>query len=79
MTIDDAIKALQQRKEDGVKAVLISWWEADKFDLPDDDTWRQAAEDTEYVMDWAMTHARLAALVKHRINRMAANKETSAE
>lgn len=77
MTIDEAIAELEKRKQEGVESVLISWWEADKFGLSDDINWRHAAEETEAVMDWTVTHGRLSALVRHYIDKLEAAKRAN--
>jgi len=64
MTIDDAIKMLTKRKRDGVKSIIFSFWTAESFDLPDDETWEDASESVEDNMDWSYTHDRLSELLK---------------
>ena len=55
MTIDDAIKMLTESKEAGVKSIILSFWEAESFDLPDDNNWKVISESVERDMDWSCT------------------------
>ena len=52
MLIDDAIKALQDLKEKGETAVIIAWWEADEYNMKDNEDWPFVAEQVEDRMDW---------------------------
>ena len=63
MTIDDAIKMLTKCKEDGVKSIIFSFWEAEAFDLPDDNNWKVISESVEEDMDWSCTNNDLLDLV----------------
>ena len=64
MTIDDAIKMLTKCKEEGAKSIILAFWEAESFDLPDDETWEAASESVEDGMDWSYTHDCLSELLK---------------
>ena len=55
MTIDDAIKMLTESKEAGVKSIILSFWEAESFDLLDDNNWKVISESVERDMDWSCT------------------------
>lgn len=67
MTIDDAIKMLTRCKEDGVKSIILAFWEAESFDLSDDDTWEGVSESVEDNMDWSYTHDRLSEILNEVI------------
>jgi len=67
MTIDDAIKMLTKRKRDGVKSIIFSFWTAESFDLPDDNTWECVSESVEDTMDWSTTHDRMSELLNEAI------------
>jgi hypothetical protein len=66
MTIDYAIKMLTESKEAGVKSIILSFWTAECFDLPDDDNWECASESVEDGMDWSHTHDHLSYLLKEK-------------
>jgi hypothetical protein len=67
MTIDDAIKMLTDSKEAGVKSIILAFWTAEGFDLPNDDNWECASESVEDRMDWSHTHDHLSDLLKEEI------------
>lgn len=56
MSINDAIKQLKERKAQGVKHVVLAYWEADMFEREDDDKWAADAEHIENNMDWSRAH-----------------------
>lgn len=66
MTIDEAIKRLKEAKKSGVNSVILAWWDAGSFPLPDntqrkdDDEWADVCEFVETKMDWSGTHDELA-------------------
>jgi hypothetical protein len=68
MSIDDAIKQLQDAKESGVRHIVLAYWEADMFDREDDDSWAACAQRMEDI-DWSMTHDMLS----DELNRAEAN------
>jgi len=63
MTIEQAIKQLQEAKKEGVKSIVLSWWSADIFDQLDDDAWYAATEHIEDSMDWSTTHDTMVELL----------------
>lgn len=57
MHIDKAIKILEQVKASGVKNIILATWEADSFELTEDDPeWEALAEYIDYKHDWSGTH-----------------------
>ena len=60
MSIDDAIKLLRKTKTQGVKHIVLAFWEADMFDRKDDDEWAHAAELIEDDMDWSIAHEQMS-------------------
>lgn len=64
MTIDDAIKNLQDAKESGVKNIILAWWDAGMFHRPDDESWAHDAELVDRKMDWSMTHQDIDSLLQ---------------
>jgi hypothetical protein len=56
MTIDEAIKNLQDAKTRGVKSIVLAWWSADMLARVDNDDWAHIAERVEEEMDWSNTH-----------------------
>jgi len=55
MKIDDAIKALIEVKNRGVKNIIFAHWEADLFDEKDDKDWEVICEHIDKEMDWSNT------------------------
>jgi hypothetical protein len=60
MSIDDAIKQLKDRKAQGVKHIVLAYWEADMFDHKDDDKWAGISEIIEADMDWSTAHDQMS-------------------
>ena len=63
MKIEDAIKQLKQRKDQGVKSIVLAYWEADMFDQKDNDKWEDIASIIEDQMDWSMTHDQMSQIL----------------
>lgn len=64
MTVDEAIKNLQQAKARGVKNIILAYWEAYGFGRNDDESWEEMAEHVESKMDWSRTHEDLDCLLE---------------
>lgn len=56
MTIDEAIRRLNQEKQAGIKSVIIAWWDAGMFGRIDDEAWEHAADMVDRKHDWSSTH-----------------------
>lgn len=56
MKIETAIEMLQQAQKQGVKSIVLAYWEADMFERQDDESWEVDSEYVESEMDWGMTH-----------------------
>ena len=56
MSINEAIKQLKECKANGVKHIVLAYWEADMFDREDDDKWAADAEYIENNADWSRAH-----------------------
>lgn len=67
MTIDDAIKMLTESKEAGVKSIILAFWEAESFELSDDDIWESVSGSIEDNMDWSYTHDCLSEILNEEI------------
>lgn len=63
MKIDDAIKYLQERKAQGVKHIVLAYWEADMFERNDDSAWASDAEHIEDNADWSAAHDQMTELL----------------
>lgn len=63
MKIEDAIKQLKQRKDQGVKSIVLAYWEADMFDQKDNDKWEDTASTIEDQMDWSMAHDQMSQIL----------------
>lgn len=69
MTIDEAIKRLKEAKKSGVKNVVLAWWEAGAFPLPDDtqredgNDWAAICDIIEHEMDWSNAHESIATVI----------------
>lgn len=70
MTIDEAINKLTAAKNEGVKSVVMAYWESNMFQredgapLPDDKEWEGITEAVEYQMDWSRTHDDLSMIIE---------------
>ena len=60
MSIEDAIKLLRKAKAQGVKHIVLAYWEADMFDHKDDDKWAALTGIIESDMDWSMAHDQMS-------------------
>ena len=56
MKIKQAIKQLQELEKDGVKNIILAFWEADNFDREDDKDWAEDVEIVDDSFDWSATH-----------------------
>ena len=56
MKIKQAIKQLQELEKDGVKNIILAFWEADNFDREDDKDWAEDVELVDDSFDWSATH-----------------------
>jgi hypothetical protein len=63
MTIDQAIRELQEARERGVRSIIFAYWEAQMFGLDDNRDWEAAAEQAEGGMDWSSTHENLSEII----------------
>jgi hypothetical protein len=63
MKIEDAIKQLKQRKDQGVKSIVLAYWEADMFNQKDNDKWEDVASTIEDQMDWSMAHDQMSQIL----------------
>ena len=56
MKIKQAIKELQELEKNGVKNIILAFWEADDFDREDDKSWAEDVEIVDDSFDWSATH-----------------------
>ena len=66
MTIDEAIKNLQDAKARGVKSIVLAYWESEGFGLPDDQDWQALADLVEHEMDWSGAHEDINTIIKDK-------------
>jgi len=59
MTIDEAIERLKEAKDEGVKNIILAFWDAEMFQTEDDAKWADKADDVEMTFDWSNTHSEL--------------------
>lgn len=65
MTIDEAIKNLEQAKQSGVKNIIIAWWEADAFGYSDDDQWAAICDSIDHKIDWSNAHDDISETIRY--------------
>ena len=53
MKIDDAIKQLQEAKDEGTQNIIFTYWCSDNLDRPNDATWAAICDKMDYGMDWS--------------------------
>jgi len=63
MTIDDAIKILEAAKKSGVKNIILAYWEADMFNMKDDNAWGAITLTIEDKTDWSLTHDLISTII----------------
>ena len=56
MTIESAIKNLEAAKANGVKNIVLAYWDADSFEMEEGEEWAGLSDYMEEVMDWSGTH-----------------------
>lgn len=66
MKIDDAIKALTDIKNRGVKNIIFAHWECDLFDKEDNKEWEDICECIDAHMDWSNTFDAIMATISVR-------------
>jgi len=65
MTIDEAIKNLEQAKKSGVKNIVFAWWEADAFGRKDDENWAAICDVLDDKMCWANAHDDISETIRY--------------
>jgi DNA-binding sugar fermentation-stimulating protein len=63
MRIDDAITELQRLKKQGVRSLLVAWWQSQDFARKDDADWEYDSAYAERHMDWSYAHDGLDELI----------------
>lgn len=56
MTIEEAIKNLQEAKEAGKKNIVIAWWDSESFGQEDNEDWAYLCDMADRKMDWSNAH-----------------------
>jgi hypothetical protein len=56
MKIKQAIKELQGLEKQGVKNIILAFWEAEDFDRDEDKSWAEDVEIVDESFDWSATH-----------------------
>lgn len=64
MKITEAIRILNEAKDQGAKHIVFAFWEAEMFERPDDDAWAEDAEHAEDNIDWSYTHDKISAQLR---------------
>jgi hypothetical protein len=64
MNITEAIRILNEAKDQGTQRIIFAFWESDMFDRPDDDAWAEDAEHAEDNMDWSYTYDKISAQLR---------------
>jgi hypothetical protein len=59
MTIDEAIERLKEAKDEGVKNIILAFWDAEMFQTEDDVEWGEKVDDLEMNFDWSNTYSEL--------------------
>ena len=60
MNITEAIRILNEAKDQGTQHIIFAFWESNMFDRPDDYAWAADAEYVEDNMDWSYAHDRIS-------------------
>jgi hypothetical protein len=56
MKIKQAIKELKELEKQGVKNIILAFWEAEDFDRDEDKSWVEDMEILDDSFDWSSTH-----------------------
>lgn len=64
MRIKQAIKELQNLEKEGVKNIILAFWEAYDFDREDDSDWAEDVEIVDDSFDWSNTHEDLNTFIE---------------
>jgi hypothetical protein len=64
MTIDDAIKQLEDEKKNGTKNIIFAWWDASWFERKDDEDWGAICEVVEDKMDWSHAYDQMTDIIE---------------
>lgn len=59
MTIEEAIEQLKAAKDEGVKNIILAFWDAEMFQMEDNAEWADKADDVDMSFDWSQTHSDL--------------------
>lgn len=59
MTIDEAIERLKEAKDEGVKNIILAFWDAEMFQTKDDAEWAKKTDHIDMEFDWSQTHSDL--------------------
>lgn len=65
MTIDEAIKNLQDAKNAGKQNIIIAWWDNVAFGHKDDTYWAELCDAVDRKMDWSNTHDDLVSFLEY--------------
>lgn len=64
MKIKQAIKELQNLEKEGVKNIILAFWEAEDFDRDDDKDWVEDVELVDDSFDWSNAHEELNTFIE---------------
>lgn len=68
MTIDEAIKNLQEAKANGTKNIIIAWWDSEAFGRKDDEDWAYLCDLADRKMEWSGSHDDLDSFFEYADN-----------
>ena len=60
MKIKEAIEQLQELEKEGVKNIILAYWQAEDFDRKDNKSWAQDIEIIDESFDWSNSHDELS-------------------
>jgi hypothetical protein len=56
MKIKEAIEQLQELEKEGIKNIILAYWQAGDFDRKDNKSWVQDVEIIDESFDWSNSH-----------------------
>jgi hypothetical protein len=65
MTIDDAIKQLEDAKRNGKKNIVLAWWDASCFNREDNGDWAVICDRIDHKMDWSNAHDDISETIRY--------------
>ena len=64
MRIQEAIESLAHMQENGMKNVMLAYWEPGNFGMKEGKKWACACDAVDRHMDWSLSHEMLEQIIR---------------